>query len=57
MQYYAAIFFALALIAGAFGLSNTPAVADAIAWFWFSAFLAMAVVSLWRWHDDRHHHG
>lgn len=53
MQYYAAIFFVLALIAGGFGLSDTSAVADAIAWFWFSAFLAMAVVSLWRWRSDR----
>lgn len=54
MHYYAAVFFVLALIAGAFGLSDTPAVADAVAWFWFSAFMAMAVVSLWRWRSDRH---
>lgn len=54
MQYFAAIFFVLALIAGAFGLSDTPAVADAIAWFWFSAFLGMAISSLWRWRSDRH---
>ena len=53
MQCYAATFFVLALIAGAFGLSDTPAVADAVAWFWFSAFLAMSVVSLWRWRSDR----
>lgn len=53
MQYFAAIFFVLALIAGAFGMSDTPAVADALAWFWFSAFMGMALSSLWRWRHDR----
>ena len=56
MQYVALVLLVLALVAAAVGLSNTPAVADTVAWFWFSAFLGMAVASSWRWWDDHHHH-
>jgi hypothetical protein len=56
MQYVAIVLLMLALIAAAFGLAKTPAVADAVAWFWCSAFLGMAIMSFWRWRDDHHHH-
>ena len=56
MQYVALVLLMLALFAAGFGLSNTPAVADAVAWFWCAAFLGMALASSWRWWDDHHHH-
>lgn len=55
MLYGFAIFLALALVAAAFALSGLPAVADTLAWFWFSVFLGLTLSALWRWHNDHHH--
>jgi membrane protein implicated in regulation of membrane protease activity len=52
MQYYAAVFFVLALIAGAFGASHLPSVANTLAWFGFSVFGGLTISALWRWRSD-----
>lgn len=54
MLYYSVVFLVLALVAAAFGLSDTPTVADTLSWLGFAVFLALAIAAAWRWRSDRH---
>ena len=54
MKYYAAVFLVLAIVAAAFGLSDTPTVADTLSWLGFAVFLSLSIVAAWRWRSDLH---
>ena len=57
MKYYAAVFFVLAIVFAALGLSDTPVVADTLAWLGFAVFTSLAAVAAWRWRSDLHGNG